>query len=150
MEIELLSRFSHKNIVSYFGSQKTKTTFNIFLEYISGKWSCSFSKMLGGTISSLLEKYGPFNENLIKVYTKQILEGLEYLHVRNTVHRDIKGANVLVDNSGVCKLTDFGTAKRISSIVEADMKHLPSIRGTINWMAPEVIKQTNLGRYIYF
>ena len=41
----------------------------------------------GNTIASLLEKYGKFNENLIRVYTKQIVEGLEYLHIRNTVHR---------------------------------------------------------------
>jgi len=82
----------------------------------------------------------------MRVYTRQILEGLEYLHVRNTVHRDIKGANVLVDNSGICKLADFGTAKRISSIVEGETKYMPSIRGTVNWMAPEVIRQTNLGR----
>lgn len=41
----------------------------------------------GGTISNLLEKYGKFNETLIRVYVKQILEGLEYLHARNTIHR---------------------------------------------------------------
>jgi len=136
IEIELLSQFTHKNIVSYYGSERNKDHFNIFLEYISG-----------GTIASLLDKYGPFNENLIRVYTRQILQGLEYLHVRNTMHRDIKGANVLVDNSGVCKLTDFGTAKRISALVEGESKYLPSIRGTVNWMAPEVIKQTTVGRF---
>ena len=75
------------------------------------------------------------------------MEGLEYLHVRSTIHRDIKGANVLVDNTGVCKLADFGTAKRISGLVESDIKGL-SIRGTVHWMAPEVMKQTSLGRYI--
>lgn len=94
-----------------------------------------------------MEKFGPFNEAVIKRYTRQILLGLEYLHVRNTIHRDIKGANVLVDDNGVCKMTDFGTAKRISSIVESDTKYIPSIRGTVNWMAPEVMKQTTLGRY---
>jgi len=135
-EIEFLSQFSHKNIVSYFGSQKTKTNFNIFLEYVSG-----------GTIADLVEKFGPLNETLIKRYTRQILEGLEYLHLRNIVHRDIKGANVLVDNDGTCKLADFGTAKRISAIVDGETKYMPSIRGTVNWMAPEVIRQTNLGRY---
>lgn len=144
----MLSQLSHKNIVSYFGSHKTKATFNIFLEYISGFYYCPFLSFmfLGGTIASLIEKYGPLNENLIRVYTRQILEGLEYLHARNTIHRDIKGANVLVDNTGVCKLADFGTAKRISSIVEGETRYMPSIRGTVNWMAPEVIKQTNLGR----
>ena len=54
---------------------------------------------------------------------------------------------MLVDNSGVCKLADFGTAKRLTSILEGgDSKYLPSIRGTVNWMAPEVIKQNTLGR----
>jgi hypothetical protein len=44
-------------------------------------------------------------------------------------------------------LTDFGTAKRISALVEGESKYLPSIRGTVNWMAPEVIKQTTVGRF---
>lgn len=119
---------------------------NIFQVSQSSLFSGKLIIFVGGTIASLLDKYGPFNENLIRVYTRQILQGLEYLHVRNTIHRDIKGANVLVDNSGICKLTDFGTAKRISSLVESDSKYLPSIRGTVNWMAPEVIRQSNLGR----
>ena len=65
----------------------------------------------GGSISSLLKKYSKFNENLVKIYTKHILQGLYYLHAHNVVHGDIKGANVLVDNHGVCKLADFGGSK---------------------------------------
>ena len=68
------------------------------------------------------------------------------MHVRNTIHRDIKGANILVDNNGTCKLTDFGTATRISSIMEKMPKEPLVLKGTLNWMAPEVIKQTMLGR----
>ena len=118
-------------------------------------------KFIGGnTIASLIEKYGKFNENLMRVYTKQIVEGLEYLHIRNTVHRgkfhsisdlfhsriiDIKGSNILVDNNGICKLADFGTAKKISSLFDNCMAN--SLRGTVYWMAPEVMKQKALGRY---
>lgn len=105
-------------------------------------------RLKGGSIASLVQKYGPIPENLIRVYTLQILEGLEYLHVRNTIHRDIKGANILVDSTGVCKLADFGTAKRISSLVESDTKGISSIKGTVNWMAPEIISQSSLGRYL--
>jgi mitogen-activated protein kinase kinase kinase len=101
---------------------------------------------IGGTIASLLDKYGPFNENLIRLYVRQILEGLEYLHVRNTIHRDIKGANILVDNNGVCKLADFGTATKISGLLDIDSDKIASIKGTVRWMAPEVIKQNSLGR----
>jgi mitogen-activated protein kinase kinase kinase len=137
MEIEILSRLKHKNIVRYIGSEKSATTLNIFLEYVTG----------GNTIASLLEKYGKFSEQLIRVYTKQILEGLEYLHIRHTVHRDIKGSNILVDNSSSCKIADFGTAKKLSSLFANDPKVAPSLKGTVHWMAPEVIRQEALGRF---
>lgn len=58
----------------------------------------------GGSISSLLRRFGAFPEAVAKKYTKQILEGLEYLHYNHIVHRDIKGANILVDEKGNCKL----------------------------------------------
>ena len=99
----------------------------------------------GGTITSLLNKYGKFNETLIRVYTQQILEGLEYLHYNQIIHRDIKGANVLVGNDGVCKLADFGSAKRFIGIEERSQ--FKSLKGTTNWMAPEVMRQEGHGRY---
>jgi serine/threonine protein kinase len=52
----------------------------------------------------MIRKFGKFKENLIKVYLREILRGLHYLHTHGVVHRDIKGANVLVDTDGKCKL----------------------------------------------
>lgn len=61
------------------------------------------------------------------------------------VHRDIKGANILVDNSGTLKLTDFGSSKRLQEVFAASFA-CPSIKGTPHWMAPECIQQQGYGR----
>ncbi|XP_065011115.1 mitogen-activated protein kinase kinase kinase 3-like isoform X2 [Musa acuminata AAA Group] len=122
-EIGLLSQLSHLNIVQYYGSELAEDTLSVYLEYISG-----------GSIHKLLQEYGPFSEPLIRNYTAQILSGLSYLHERNTVHRDIKGANILVDPNGKIKLADFGMAKHISSCTS-----IRSFKGSPYWMAPEII-----------
>jgi serine/threonine protein kinase len=133
-EVEILSRLNHKNIVRYLGTRKDEKSLNIFMEYVSG-----------GTISSLISKYGKISENLMKVYAQQILQGLEYLHHFKYLHRDIKGANVLITNDGVCKLADFGCAKRLIRV--DDRSQIFSLKGTTNWMAPEVMRQDAYGRF---
>ena len=53
-----------------------------------------------GSISAMLKQYGTFPEEIVIRYTKQLLKGLEYLHYNGVLHRDIKGANILVTNDG--------------------------------------------------
>ncbi|KAH1191189.1 hypothetical protein GLYMA_20G161500v4 [Glycine max] len=126
-EIHLLSRLQHPNIVQYYGSETVDNKLYIYLEYVSG-----------GSIHKLLREYGQFGELVIRSYTQQILSGLAYLHAKNTLHRDIKGANILVDPTGRVKLADFGMAKHITG------QSCPlSFKGTPYWMAPEVIKNSN-------
>ncbi|KAF7016596.1 hypothetical protein CFC21_030172 [Triticum aestivum] len=122
-EIDMLKKASHPNVVQYYDSDMTDDTLSIYLEYVSG-----------GSIHKLLREYGPFKEPVIRSYTCQILAGLAYLHAKNTVHRDIKGANILVGPNGDVKLADFGMAKHISSFAE-----IRSFKGSPYWMAPEVI-----------
>ncbi|KAL7141992.1 hypothetical protein ABFS83_08G092200 [Erythranthe nasuta] len=126
-EISLLSQLSHANIVQYYGSDLSEERLSVFLEYVSG-----------GSINKLLQEYGAFTEPVIQNYTRQILHGLAYLHGRNTVHRDIKGANILVDPNGEVKLADFGMAKHI-----ALCSSMLSFKGSPYWMAPEVVMNTN-------
>ncbi|XP_072969741.1 mitogen-activated protein kinase kinase kinase 3-like isoform X2 [Typha angustifolia] len=126
-EITLLSQLSHPNIVQYYGSELADDTLSVYLEYVSG-----------GSIHKLLREYGPFKEPVIRNYTGQILSGLAYLHGRSTVHRDIKGANILVGTNGEVKLADFGMAKHISSY-----NSIRSFKGSPYWMAPEVIMNGN-------
>ncbi|RZC72655.1 hypothetical protein C5167_048131 [Papaver somniferum] len=126
-EIILLSRLRHPNIVQYYGTETVDDRLYIYLEYVSG-----------GSIYKLLQDYGQFGELAIRSYTQQILSGLAYLHAKNTVHRDIKGANILVDPNGRVKLADFGMAKHITG------QSCPlSFKGSPYWMAPEVIKNSS-------
>jgi serine/threonine protein kinase len=61
----------------------------------------------------LLRNYGAFEEPLVKNFVRQILKGLAYLHEKDIIHRDIKGANILVDNKGGIKISDFGISKKV-------------------------------------
>ncbi|EPS70155.1 hypothetical protein M569_04605 [Genlisea aurea] len=126
-EIALLSRLRHPNIVQYYGSETVGDKLYIYLEYVSG-----------GSIHKILQDYGKLGESAVRSYTQQILSGLAYLHGKNTVHRDIKGANILVDPNGRVKLADFGMAKHVAG------QSCPlSFKGSPYWMAPEVIRNWN-------
>ncbi|CAG8492937.1 10194_t:CDS:10 [Racocetra fulgida] len=101
-EIALLKELQHENIVQYLGCQRDDETLNIFLEYVPG-----------GSVTTILNNYGALEEPLVRSFVRQILQGLEYLHGKDIIHRDIKGANVLVDNKGRIKISDFGISKKV-------------------------------------
>ena len=132
-EIEVLSKLNHKNIIKYLGSYVKGYKLNLVLEYC-----------IGGSLYKLLEVYRNFKETIIRKYTVQILEGIEYLHSHNIMHKDIKCANILINRDGVCKLSDFGGAKIIKDIFDITKS---SIEGTPNWMAPEIVKKAEATRF---
>ena len=69
-----------------------------------------------------------------------MLEGLDFLHSQNCIHRDIKGGNILTTKDGYVKLADFGVAMILSSEKNSTMSAKGiSFAGTPYWMAPEVI-----------
>lgn len=138
-EISLLRDLRHPNIVQYLGCSSSADYLNIFLEYVPG-----------GSVQTMLNSYGALPEPLVRSFVRQILTGLSYLHNRDIIHRDIKGANILVDNKGTIKISDFGISKKLeaSNILSGanNNKHRPSLQGSVFWMAPEVVKQTSYTR----
>lgn len=131
-EMLLLKELSHENIVRYYGLSCEGDFLNIFLEYIPG-----------GLVQLMLQLYGPFEEPLIRSFIRQVLVGLSYLHGMDIIHRDIKGANILIDIKGAAKISDFGISKKVDGDEEATKSaRRASLQGSVYWMAPEVVKQT--------
>ncbi|CEG71156.1 Putative STE/STE11 protein kinase [Rhizopus microsporus] len=134
-EISLLEDLDNEYIVQYLGYNldEEEGHINIFLEYVPG-----------GSIASCLSKTGKFEIPLVQFFTRQILLGLAYLHNRNILHRDIKAGNILLNENGICKITDFGLSKLSGQDKAYDPHSNNSVmRGTVFWMAPEVVKGTN-------
>ncbi|KAJ8048005.1 Mitogen-activated protein kinase kinase kinase 19 [Holothuria leucospilota] len=148
-EVELLKTLRHKNIVGYkvityifpclsyhrfLGVSLEESVVNIFMQYVPG-----------GSIASLLARFGALEEAVFCRYTQQMVEGTVYLHSNNVIHRDIKGANIMLMSNGVIKLIDFGCAKRLCIQISQSQNLLKSMKGTPYWMAPEVIMETGHG-----
>ncbi|CAA2981278.1 mitogen-activated protein kinase kinase kinase 5-like isoform X2 [Olea europaea var. sylvestris] len=124
-EIKVLSNLKHPNIVQYYGSEIVGDRFYIYLEYVHP-----------GSINKFIRDHcGAITECVVRNFTRHILCGLAYLHSTKTIHRDIKGANLLVDACGVVKLADFGMAKHMTGQA-ANL----SLKGSPYWMAPELLQ----------
>ncbi|XP_052066562.1 uncharacterized protein LOC127706153 isoform X4 [Mytilus californianus] len=135
-EVELLKTLNHKNIVGYLGTSLEENIVSIFMQFVPG-----------GSIASILARFGALDEAVFRKYTKQILEGVEYLHSNDVIHRDIKGGNVMLMPNGIIKLIDFGCAKRLCiNLSMGQSQILKSMKGTPYWMAPEVVNETGHGK----
>uniref|UniRef100_A0A4W6EC96 Mitogen-activated protein kinase kinase kinase kinase n=1 Tax=Lates calcarifer TaxID=8187 RepID=A0A4W6EC96_LATCA len=129
-EITMMKECKHKNIVAYFGSYHRNTKLWICMEYCGGG---SLQDIYHGTNTNLFEKLKKLNIGL----------GLYHLHETGKMHRDIKGANILLTERGDVKLADFGVAAEIS----ASVAKRKSFIGTPYWMAPEVAAVEKKGGY---
>ncbi|XP_062870146.1 mitogen-activated protein kinase kinase kinase 1 [Trichomycterus rosablanca] len=135
-EIRMMGHLNHPNIIRMMGATCEKNNYNLFVEW-----------MAGGSVSHLLNKYGAFKEAVIINYTEQLLRGLAYLHENQIIHRDIKGANLLIDSTGQrLRIADFGAAARLASKGTGAGEFQGQLLGTIAFMAPEVLRGQQYGR----
>uniref|UniRef100_A0A8C3AEL5 Mitogen-activated protein kinase kinase kinase kinase n=1 Tax=Cyclopterus lumpus TaxID=8103 RepID=A0A8C3AEL5_CYCLU len=131
-EIFMVKECMHHNIVAYFGSYLCREKLWICMEYCGG-----------GSLQDIYHVTGPLSELQIAYVSRETIQGLGYLHTKGKMHRDIKGANILLTDNGDVKLADFGVAAKITATI-AKRK---SFIGTPYWMAPEVAAVEKNGGY---
>lgn len=131
-EILMMKDCRHPNIIAYYGSYLRRDKLWICMEYCGG-----------GSLQDIYHITGPLAENQIAYMCRETLLGLSYLHCMGKMHRDIKGANILLTENGDVKLADFG----VSAQITATINKRKSFIGTPYWMAPEVAAVERKGGY---
>ncbi|CUI14519.1 protein kinase, putative [Bodo saltans] len=121
-EASILSEIRHPFIVNMFKGFMDDDRLYILLEYV-----------VGGELFSHLRKAGKFPNDVAKFYSSEVCVAIEYLHNKDIIYRDLKPENLLLDNTGHIKITDFGFAKRVT-------ERTFTLCGTPEYLAPEIIQ----------
>lgn len=127
LEMEIVQRLEHPNILKYLGSfySRQNQEINVVMEFIDGV-----------CVTDLIVYQKKLTEAMASHLTKQILCGLQFLHQNNIVHRDVKPDNMLLSfNPTVLKIIDFGTA----ALLLPECPKRKSAVGTPWYCAPEVV-----------
>ncbi|KAM0945379.1 putative dual-specificity kinase TKL-Pl-4 family [Dioscorea sansibarensis] len=124
-EVYIMRKVRHKNVVQFIGACTRSSSLCIVTEFMSG-----------GSIYDFLHKQkGVFKLPALLKVAVDVSKGMNYLHQNNIIHRDLKAANLLMDENEVAKVADFGVAR-----VKAQSGVMTAETGTYRWMAPEVIE----------
>ncbi|XP_070387546.1 uncharacterized protein [Dermacentor albipictus] len=123
-DIRHLRKLNHPNIVAFKGVCTQEPCFCIVMEY------CPY-----GQLYDALKNGRVIPPATVVEWSKHIASGMNYLHSRSIIHRDLKSPNILISYNDVLKISDFGTSRQWS---ERSTKM--SFAGTVAWMAPEVIR----------
>ena len=98
--IQALYSLKHQNIFSAIKLSDPNTLDE------KGDISLIYELCNGNSFTDLVSKFGIFEEKILQIYVQQILEGLQYLHSQNIIHKNLKGNNILVDGNGTIRISD--------------------------------------------
>lgn len=132
-ERKVLASIDHPFVVSLRFAFQTDTKLYMILDYFTG-----------GELFFHLKTQQRFSEELARFYAAEIAMALDCLHKHNIIYRDLKPENVLLDNEGHIRLTDFGLSK--DSVGTSELTH--TFCGTPEYLAPEVIKGEGYGQVV--
>ncbi|KAK4795396.1 hypothetical protein SAY86_013390 [Trapa natans] len=123
-EVFIMRKVRHRNVVQFIGACTKLPSLCIVTEFMSE-----------GSIYDFLHKHkGVFKLSTLLKVAIDVSKGINYLHENNIIHRDLKAANILMDENEVAKVADFGVAR-----VKAQSGVMTAETGTYRWMAPEVL-----------
>ena len=127
-EIEIQKRIVHENIIRLFSHVEDHKNIYIIMEYASK-----------GTLFQLIRRKGKLSQKEAFFFFTQACSAVHFLHTHKLMHRDIKPENLLVTERGILKLCDFGCC------THCDSNDRMTFCGTIEYMAPEIVKREGYG-----
>ena len=128
-EILVMKDSQHRNIVNFLDAHlRGENDLWVIMEY-----------MQGGSLTEVIDNNEEvkISERQISIIIFETLKGLQFLHRKNIIHRDIKSDNVLLDHLGNVKIADFGYSAKLTD----QRSKRATMAGTPYWMAPEIVKQ---------
>uniref|UniRef100_A0A7S1XD48 non-specific serine/threonine protein kinase n=1 Tax=Compsopogon caeruleus TaxID=31354 RepID=A0A7S1XD48_9RHOD len=131
-EISVMKQLRHKNVVRLHQVLSTIDKVFLVMEHVTG-----------GELFEEILRWKRMPEDVARYYFLQLLDGLEHCHLRGVFHRDLKPENLLLDRSGLLKITDFGLSTLKGKDKASDLLHTQC--GTPNYVAPEIIERASTG-----
>ena len=124
-EARALARMNHPNVVAVHDFGETGGNYFLVMEFVRGQ-----------TLRTYMDQGRLELEDVVELFPS-ICAGLAYAHAQDLVHRDVKPENILIDEQGTVKLTDFGLAKVLGQEEEWNLTRASQVMGTLHYMAPE-------------
>lgn len=122
-EAQSATSLAHPNIVNIYDVGEEGNIYYIVMEYVAGD-----------TLKQYIQKHSPVPIETALDIMRQLTSGISHAHQNNIVHRDIKPHNILIDNHGNVKITDFGIAMALSA---TSITQTNSVLGSVHYLSPE-------------